>query len=129
MLVEGTYYLGELAAGSSYKVAICATASNTVTTADCTKTSSTWTGYIGLPRRGEMFSVFQEEGYLMRLNSMWLITPIETVDIEYVYSFGSGFIYASISSHYAVRPSLTLNSNVKITGGLGTENDPFELSL
>ena len=126
MLVEGTYYLGR--PSSSYKGAICATASNTVTTAECVKTTSTWTGYIGLPRYGEMFATQQGSGYSSS-SSMWLITPESSSYVWGVDSHGRADRSSPSGGTSGVRPSINLSSAVKITGGLGTKSSPFELSL
>ena len=54
-------------------------------------------------------------------------------DVRYVYS---GFVYANylftsggnvLSNGYAFRPCITLNSNVQVTSGDGTESSPFEI--
>ena len=127
MLVEGTYYLGTVDYGENYKSSICATASNTVTTADCTKTSSIWTGYVGLPRYGEMFASQQGSG-LSSSSNMWLITPYSSSGVFGVSNKGSAS-NKTPSSARGVRPSINLSSAVKITGGTGLKNDPFELSL
>ena len=125
MLVEGTYYLGTTS--SNYKGAICATASNTVTTADCEKTSNTWTGYVGLPRYGEMFASQQGSSYSSS-EYMWLITPYSSSYVWYVNR--NGYAYNNSPSYTrGARPSINLLSVVKITGGTGLKNDPFEISL
>ncbi len=125
MLVEGTYYSGTTS--SNYKGAICATASNTVTTANCAKTTSIWTGYVGLPRYGEMFASQQGSGYSTS-EYMWLITPYSSSHVWYVYS--SGYALSDPPSDaFGARPSINLSSAVKITGGTGLKNDPFEISM
>ena len=126
MLVEGTYYLGR--AAGNYKGAICATASNTATTADCEKTTSTWTGYVGLPRYGEMFASQQGSGYSTS-EFMWLITPSSSSSVWDVSSDGTALNFSSSSNADGARPSINLLSAVKITGGTGLKNDPFEISL
>ena len=128
MLVAGTYYLGTVGSGSSYKGAICATASNTVTTAECAKTTSTLTGYVGLSRYGEMFASQQGNGYSSS-STMWLITPYSSSNVWNVYYYGHAHNYTPSSNAYGVRPSINLSSAVKITGGTGLKNDPFEISL
>ena len=129
MLVRGTYYLGEITRNDSYKNSICQTPSNTVTIKNCTKTTNTWTGYVGLPRFGEMFAS-QQNGDSISFQEMWLITPNSSSDVvHYVGPTGLVMYNAPTSYSYAVRPSLNLRSTVKITGGSGTENDPFEISL
>ena len=54
-------------------------------------------------------------------------------DVRFVYS---GFVYANylftsggnvLSNGYAFRPCITLNSNVQVTSGNGTESTPFEI--
>ena len=126
MLVEGTYYLGR--PSSSYKGAICATASNTVTTAECVKTTSTWTGYVGLSRYGEMFASQQGNGYSSS-STMWLITPSSSSYVWNVDNDGLAYIKDPSGYTYGVRPSINLQSSVKITSGTGLKNDPYELSL
>ena len=125
MLVEGTYYLGTTS--NSYKGAICTAPSNTVTTKDCPKTTSTWTGYVGLPRYGEMFAS-QQGNYFTSSSYMWLITPSSSTKVWYIYSYGNGSGNLPESTTYATRPSLYLTSSVKITSGTGTPTDPYEIS-
>ena len=125
MLVAGTYYSGTTS--NNYKGAICATASNTVTTANCAKTTSIWTGYVGLPRYGEMFASQQGSGYSTS-EYMWLITPYSSSLVWYVYSNGYA-LSDPPSDAFGARPSINLSSAVKITGGTGLKNDPFEISM
>ena len=126
MLVTGTYFLGTTSI--NYKASICATTSNTVTTADCEKTSNTWTGYVGLPRYGEMFASQQGSGYSSSEN-MWLITPYSSSGVWIVNRHGSAGSSGSPSDADGARPSINLSSAVKITSGTGLKNDPFEISL
>ena len=126
MLVEGTYYLGMTS--NSYKGAICVTSSNTTTVKDCEKTTNIWTGYVGLPRYGEMFASQQGSGWTSS-NYIWLITPTSSTSVWYIYNYGNIGHNSPSSYTYAVRPSITLNSSVKISSGSGLKNDPFEISL
>ena len=126
MIVESTYYIGTNTGSTGYKASICATASNTVTTKDCTKTTSVWTGKVGLPRYGEMFASQQESGYSSS-SYMWLMNPYSTSNVWNVYNDGSGNSY-SPSNSSGGRPSINLKSNIKITGGNGTKDNPFEIS-
>ena len=117
-LVEGEYYTSEVGSNrsKSYKSAICYDYNTKLTTKTCTK-SYAWTGLVGLPRLGEMFSV--SEG-----GNSWLITPSDSA---------SGGIYASSSDDTSSynsnkytepsRPSITLKSEVIITGGDGMSID------
>lgn len=46
----------------------------------------------------------------------------------YVYAFGLYFSYGNENSNdFAFRPVITLNSNVQVTSGNGTESTPFEI--
>ena len=123
MIVESTYYIGT--SGYNYKNAICATADNIVTTKDCEKTTSTWVGKIGLPRYGEMFASQQGSGRLSS-SRMWLMNPYDTSIWEVDnYGYGDDVLF---SGTFAARPSINLKSNIKITGGNGTKDNPFEIS-
>ncbi len=122
MILESTYYIGTVDYGGSYKAAICQAVSNTVTVKDCEKTSSTWTGKVGLPRYGEMFASQQESGYSSS-SDMWLMNP----RAWYVDSYGRGGRNGP-SAHFEGRPSINLKSSIKITGGKGTKDNPFEVS-
>ena len=124
MIVESTYYIGT--SNNNYKETICAIASNTITTKDCEKTTSTWTGLVGLPRYGEMFASQQESGYSSS-SKMWLMNPSASLVWD-VNSIGNGFNY-SPNDTYGGRPSINLKSSIKITGGKGTKDNPFEISL
>jgi len=127
MLVEGTYYLG-IVTNYNYKLSICQAASNTVTTKDCEKTTSTWTGYVGLPRYGEMFASQQGSGYSSS-SYMWLITPYSSSQVGLV-SYSGGFSnLSSPSGTYGVRPSINLTSEIVVTGGEGTPNSPYQIAL
>ena len=59
----------------------------------------------------------------------WTITPLSDYsDGAFgVYKTGSVFCNYSVLGGIAVRPVLYLKSNVKIVGGLGTDQQPFEL--
>ena len=127
MIVESTYYTGTVPdSPRNYKASICATASNIVTTKDCEKTTSTWTGLVGLPRYGEMFASQQGSGSSSS-DTMWLMNPENTSYAWYVNGSGQG-ISSGPSSTYGGRPSINLKSNIKITDGNGTKDNPFEIS-
>ena len=62
-------------------------------------------------------------------NAQWTLTP-DASDSRYVFIVDSyGYLdYGTTSDTYGVFPALYLNSNVKISGGSGTESNPFVLS-
>ena len=127
MLDKGTYYIKAMSSGS-YKNSLCNINNTTETTKDCVKTTSIWnTGYVGLPRYGEMFASQQGNGY-HSLGNIWLITPYSSSHVWLVYNDGGASdSYTSFTD--AARPSIYLKSNVVITGENGTKNNPFTIAL
>jgi hypothetical protein len=140
MLVDGTYYLGFYEpAGKNYKITICKdteSALDTITTKNCTKytssdTNKTFEGKVGLPRVGEMFS--SQLGTGSSSSSYYLtLTPYSTTYVRRVYQNGTLGSSAASSEAFSVRPSITLKSGIRITGGIGyvggDVNSPFEIS-
>ena len=137
MLVNETYYLGFYeSGGKNYKITICKdseSALDTITTKNCTKytsrdTNKTFEGKVGLPRVGEMFSSQLGTGS----NYYLTLTPYSTTYVRRVYGNGTLGSNAASSEAYGVRPSITLKSGIKITGGTGyvggDTNSPFEIS-
>ena len=63
-------------------------------------------------------------------NDQWTITPYSRISshVSYVFSYGD---VANVNAYgrSAVSPALYLSSNVKISGGEGTESSPYQLSL
>ena len=128
MLDKGTYYIKARSSGS-YKNSLCNTDNTTETTKDCVKTTSFWnSGYVGLPRYGEMFASQQGNDY-NNSSDIWLITPSYSSHVWNVYSGGLADHYNDLSKTYAARPSIYLKSNIVITGGSGTKSDPFTIAL
>ena len=64
-------------------------------------------------------------------NSQWTLTPRSGFSEGVVYVYSNGLVEGSYFAYYsrAVSPALYLNSNVKISGGSGTEESPYTLSL
>ena len=126
MLDKGAYYIKAMSSGS-YKNSLCNTNNTTETTKDCVKTTSIWnTGYVGLPRYGEMFASQQGSGHNSS-SGIWLITPTSS-NVWIVFSGGIGSGYLPSNSSGA-RPSINLKSNIVITGGSGTKSNPFTIAL
>ncbi len=126
MLESSAYYIKQVASGTSYKNSLCNTNNTTETTKVCTKTTSVWTGLVGLPRYGEMFASQQGSGYSSSSN-IWLITPDSSSIVWIVSNGGYGSSSDNPSNGNGVRPSINLKSNIVITGGSGTKNDPFTI--
>ncbi len=116
---NATWYLGTVG-DANYKLAKYqdVTGSNL--------TAATTTAKVGLLRLGELMAG-QFDKYSNNFN-YWILTP----DIS-LYGHGVGNNgYVSNNSptdSYGSRPSMNLKSNVIITGGDGTKNNPFTLSL
>ena len=126
MLDKGTYYIKAMS--GSYKNSLCNTNNTTETTKNCVKTTSIWnSGYVGLPRYGEMFASQQESGYSNSSN-IWLITSYSSSYVWRVSNHGNAN-YGNPSITGGARPSINLKSNIVITGGSGTKSDPFTIAL
>ena len=124
MLDKGIYYIKR--SSGSYKNSLCNTNNTTETTKSCGKTTSVWnTGYVGLPRYGEIFASQQGNGY-NNSSHIWLITSYSSSNVWAVLGHGSGSD-RNPSDTLAARPSIYLKSNVVITGGSGTKSDPFTI--
>ena len=139
MLVDSIYYLGLYGDGKHYKITTCKDTESTldnISTKDCTKytesdTGKTFTGKVGLPRVGEMFSTQLGSGYSTS-KYMWSITPYSSMNARDVTAKGYLYSYRTDANSYCARPSITLKSGIRITGGTGyvggNTNSPFEIS-
>ena len=127
MLESSSYYIKQVSDGTSYKNSLCNTYNTIETTKSCTKTTSMWTGLVGLPRYGEMFASQQGNGYNSS-SDMWLITPKGSSLVWDVRS--SGYLnHNDLSYARTARPSINLKSNIVITGGSGIKSDPFTIAV
>ena len=59
----------------------------------------------------------------------WTITPYATSDSLVFLSSRDSVNYGYADASYGVRPSFYLKSNVNVTGGSGTFDDPYTLSM
>ena len=104
---------------------------NTCSKYTSSDTDKTFTGKVGLPRVGEMFSSQLGSGYSTS-SKIWTITPYSTSHVRSVYGDGSLINGSPSAAAYGVRPSINLKSGIKITGGTGyvggDVNSPFEIS-
>ncbi len=124
-----TWYLGTVSNGTSYKLA------KYTDTSMSSATMSTTSAKVGLLRMGELMAG-QFERYAVKGGSTstglttiyWTLTPYSTSGVRRVYSDGAAD-YGTHSLANGVRPSINLKSNVIITSGDGTKEDPFEIAL
>ena len=121
-MIEDTtiWYLGTVGRGISYKLA-------KYTDANMSGYATSTDAKVGLIRFGELMS-----GQFDRYGNntiYWTLTPYNSSYVRLV-SNRSIVDYDSTSFYsHGVRPSLNLKSNVIITGGEGTKNNPFTLAL
>ena len=129
---ETTWYLGIVGDKDSYKLA------KYTNTTDNILTSSVTTAKVGLLRHGELMSgqferdIVKGGSYSTGLTtSYWNLTPhmYFSSNVRNVNYDGRAYDYVFSSVSYGVRPSLNLKSNVVITGGDGTKENPFVLEL
>lgn len=113
------WYLGTIGDGDSYKLA--------------KYTDENMTGYakmtdakVGLLRIGELMAG-QFDGYENN-TAYWTITPTSTTVMRRIGQYGSSFNVSPTTTN-AIKPTLNLKSNVIITSGDGTKNNPFTLEL
>lgn len=113
-----TWYLGKF--DSNYKFTKYSNIENNILVSDIT------TAKIGLLRVGELLSG-QFDTYHNSYNT-WSLTPLND---SYVRRIGyNGDVYYCMPNELvAVRPAMNLKSNVVITGGDGTKNNPFTVNL
>ena len=115
-----TWYEGNADEGTNYKDAKYRDENQVIT--------DTFTAKVGLLRIGELMAgQFTKND---NTNSYWLLTP-STINYSYalvIDNAGGGTSVAKRNST-GVRPTMNLKQNVVITGGNGTESDPFTLSI
>ena len=119
---ETTWYLGFVKDGASYKLAKYTNAKDNILT------SKTTIAKVGLLRYGELMSgQFDRYG---NNTTYWILTPDSASFVRYVDNDGASLSGAPTGAYrYGVSPSLNLKSNVQITGGDGTKNNPFTIAL
>ena len=114
-----TWYLGAVANGQNYKLAKYTDINMT------SLTSNTTIAKVGLLRFGELMAG-QFVEYVSDTYS-WTLTPGDTsYYVRIIFSNGYGANFAPWNP-YNIRPSINLKSNVIITDGDGTLQNPFEI--
>ena len=117
-----TWYLGTVRNGDSYKLAKYMDENGETVTSSVTDTK------VGLLRFGELMAG-QFNEYSNNIE-YWTLTPYSSFHVYNIYSKGGAFNGNSSSTRlYGIKPVLNLKSNVIITGGEGTKNNPFTLKL
>ena len=93
--------------------------------------SNTWTGYVGLPRVGEMFANQTKDYDYNNAHHFYLITPYGSSGKvgRKVQDNGILASAASATEPGAARPTIHLKDTIVIKSGSGTEFDPFIVGL
>ena len=122
---SGTYYMGQIESGQSYKLGICQDSTSSIK--NCIRVNQTGLFNISLPRYGEMFATQQGDSSDYS-KSIWLINSYST---SRIWNIGKSNVGSSSSptNENSVRPTLYLKSTVKILSGSGTEDDPYVVGL
>ena len=120
---DTTWYLGTIGSGDNYKLAKYQddTSNNLITDVAIAK--------VGLLRYGELMTT-QFDNYANSIN-YWIITSLSNSNLNSVrYILQNGMCAATSStSTIGVKPAMNLKSNVVITSGDGTKNNPFKIKL
>ena len=118
---DTTWYLGAVANGQNYKLA------KYIDTSMSEYATST-KAIVGLLRLGELMSGQFDAGNSN--TSYWLITPYNFQLLRYVIQNGNIYQSSIASNQYqSFKPTLNLKSNVIITSGDGTKENPFAIEL
>ena len=118
-----TWYLGTVGTGASYKLA-------KYTDTNMSSYATSTNAKIGLLRFGELmagqFNRYSNNTELT--NTYWILTQTSLSYVRCVVDFCQ-VSYGATSNAYGVKPSLNLKSNVIITSGDGTLQNPFQIEL
>ena len=125
MIEDNTiWYLGTVGGGTNYNYKLAKYQDTT----GSNLTTSTTTAKIGLLRMGELMA-----GQFDKADNnteYWTLTPYSTSGVRRVSNFDSGDVYTgSPTNSTGSRPAMNLKSNVIITGGKGTKEEPFTIKL
>ena len=115
-----TWYLGTVAIGKNYKLAKYTDETMSDLTSKITNAK------VGLLRLGELMA--NQFDIDSSNTAYWTLTPYSSSDVRFVNDIGNAS-YTSLSNASGIKPSMNLKSNVIITGGEGTLQNPFTLAL
>ena len=123
MIVDNTtWYLGTVGSSANYKLAKYKDIGGNSLTSNITQYK------VGLLRLGELMSGQFAHVTTNNVISYYTLTPYSTSTINSIFSVA----YKTSSDAFyeiGVKPSMNLKTNVVITGGNGTKNNPFTLEL
>ena len=67
-------------------------------------------------------------GYLKNGFNFWLLNPYSSSSLWSVNNTDGKINSGGSSSYFIVRPAINLNSNVKLSSGIGTKSNPYRIS-
>ncbi len=117
---DTTWYLGTVGSSASYRLA------KYIDINMSSLTSNTTRATVGLLRLGELMA--NQFDIDSSNTAYWTLTPYSSSDVRFVNDIGNA-LYTSLSNASGIKPSMNLKSNVIITGGEGTLQNPFTLAL
>ena len=118
---NSTWYLGNIYSGTNYRLAKYTDVTNNILITNITSAR------VGLLRVGELMAGQFNE--IENNSAYWSLTPFSSVSVRYINNNGSSDFDSPSNSLLGIKPSLNLKLNVIITGGDGTKENPFELSV
>ena len=119
-----TWYLGTVGNKANYKLA------KYQDTTGGSLTTNTTMAKIGMLRAGELLASVHDYSAFSSVSewsSLFLLTPHDDTYINSIFAGDLSWKDSTVSSSFS--PSMNLKSNVIITGGDGTKNDPFRIKL
>ncbi len=114
-----TWYLGMVGHGENYKLA-------KYVDTNMTDYTTSVESKVGLLRMGELMA--GQFDYYYNNVEYWLITKISVSKLRTIFLAGNGASKSLFALH-SIKPALNLKSNVIITSGDGTKNNPFTIEL
>ena len=115
-----TWYLGTVGNGSHYRLAKYTDINMS------NLTPNTTVAKVGMLRIGELLAG-QFSNYV-NSSTYWTLTPANSVAMLNINNDGNSYGYDSSGRLY-IHPTMNLKSNVIITSGDGTKENPFEIEL
>ena len=95
-------------------------------------TNSSCTNMYAYVSTSSCYNNSSSHNWMFNSDIWWTMSPFSNNNsfiVWYVYSSGNIYNSDRANTSYGVRPVLTLNSNIQITGGTGTSSNPYTLGV
>ena len=132
---------------SDYSIGVVISISNDLASQVSAENSTTWNGKIALPTVSEYLrtnsnsnckTLFSNNGnyetcrnttWMSDSNLWWTLSPSSSGSSDVFRVFSNGLVNNNFASSpdTVVRPTITLSSEVQITGGDGSQNNPYQI--